>query len=75
VTYKQQGGPLTRDRPKRHHPDDALSIPLRGDGRRVVDLATERRRRLLRDLRLGPTVPVPCKGVCRCWHTPLGGAS
>jgi hypothetical protein len=43
-------------------------------GRRVVDLAAERRRRLLRDLGLEPA-PV-CSGCCTCWSPqPLGGCS
>jgi hypothetical protein len=43
--------------------------------RGVVSLGGYRDRRLLRDLRLVPTVPVPCAGVCRCWGAPLGGSA
>jgi hypothetical protein len=53
---------------------DASPIVSQGGNGRVVDLDLERRRRLLRALRLDPTVPVPCSGVCRCWAgVPLGG--
>jgi len=47
------------------------SVPHRPTG--VVDLAAERRRRLVRDLRLGPTVPEPCSGECTCWGAAFGG--
>jgi hypothetical protein len=52
------------------------SVPHRGDGV-VVELTAERRRRLLRDLDLGPTVPVSCgPGPCWCCGASLGrGAS
>jgi hypothetical protein len=38
----------------------------------VVELAERRARRLLADLGLAPTVPVPCSGCCRCYGTPVG---
>jgi hypothetical protein len=38
----------------------------------VVELAEHRARRLLADLDLAPTVPVPCSGCCRCYGTPVG---
>jgi hypothetical protein len=42
------------------------------DGDAVVELAECRARRLLADLDLAPTVPVPCSGCCRCYGTPIG---
>jgi hypothetical protein len=38
----------------------------------VVDLDGYRARRLLADLGLAPTVPVPCGPCCRCYGVPLG---
>ena len=38
----------------------------------VVELAERRAWRLLADLDLDPTVPVPCSGCCRCYGTPIG---
>jgi hypothetical protein len=38
----------------------------------VVELAERRTRRLLADLDLLATVPVPCSGCCRCYGTPIG---
>jgi hypothetical protein len=38
----------------------------------VVELAEHRARRLLADLDLLPSVPVPCSGCCRCYGTPIG---
>ncbi len=64
---KQNGRAPT---PDRSMTPDALSLQRACV---VVDLATERRRRLARDLRLGPTVPVPCSGKCTRWGAPLGG--
>ncbi len=68
---KQNGRAPT---PDRSMTPDALSLQRACV---VVDLAAERRRRLLRDLRLGPTVVVPCgPGPCRCYGSQLGrGAS
>jgi hypothetical protein len=45
-------------------PDDADRV--------VVDLDGYRSRRLLADLGLAPTVPVPCGPCCRCYGVPLG---
>jgi hypothetical protein len=43
------------------------------DGDRiVVDLDDYRAWRLLADLDLAPTVPVPCVDCCRCYGTPIG---
>lgn len=73
---KGRGGPDTKGRPEPTAvaiPDDTASV-ARGPG--VVDLQVERRRRLVRDLDLGPTVASPCSGTCRCWGgVELGGAS
>jgi hypothetical protein len=41
----------------------------------VVDLGEARLRRLVADLGLGPTVPVPCSGTCWCYGRPLGGSA
>jgi hypothetical protein len=38
----------------------------------VVELDERRTRRLLADLDLLATVPVPCSGCCRCYGTPIG---
>jgi hypothetical protein len=38
----------------------------------VRELAGHRTQRLLADLDLAPTVPVPCSGCCRCYGTPIG---
>jgi hypothetical protein len=38
----------------------------------VVDLDGYRARRLLADLDLAPTVPVPCGPCCTCYGVPLG---
>ena len=39
----------------------------------VVSLVAEGRRRLLRDLDIGPTVPAPCgPGPCTCYGVELG---
>jgi hypothetical protein len=38
----------------------------------VVELAERRARRLLADLGLAPTVPIPCSGCCRCFGAPVG---
>jgi hypothetical protein len=38
----------------------------------VVELAKHRAGRLLADLGLAPTVPVPCSGCCRCYGIPVG---
>src|SRR5919201_793880 len=47
------------------------SVPHRPGG--VVSLAAERRRRLARDLGIGPTAPVPCgPGPCTCYGAELG---
>jgi hypothetical protein len=43
-----------------------------GRDRGVVDLDVRRTWRLLADLDLAPTVPVPCSGCCRCYGTPIG---
>jgi hypothetical protein len=43
-----------------------------GGGAVVVELAERRAWRLLADLDLAPTVPVPCEGCCRCYGTPIG---
>jgi hypothetical protein len=66
---KQRARPVAGSGPEMVTPT-SRSVPHRGGS--VVDLAAERRRRLLRDLHLGPTVPAPCSGKCRCYHAPLG---
>ena len=38
----------------------------------VVELAEHRARRLLADLGLAPTVPVPCGPCCTCYGWPIG---
>ena len=38
----------------------------------LVDLDDHLMRRLLADLDLTPTVPVPCSGCCRCDVVPVG---
>jgi xanthine/CO dehydrogenase XdhC/CoxF family maturation factor len=38
----------------------------------VVELAERRARRLLADLDLAPTVPVPCGPCCTCYGRPMG---
>jgi hypothetical protein len=48
------------------------SLLLDGADAVVVELAEHRARRLLADLDLLPTVPVPCSGCCRCYGTPIG---
>jgi hypothetical protein len=50
------------------------SIAADGDDALVVELAGWKARRLLADLNLAPTVPVPCSGCCRCYGTPIGAA-
>jgi hypothetical protein len=47
------------------------SLPDSGDAV-VVELAEHRAQRLLADLDLAPSVPVPCSGCCRCYGTPIG---
>jgi hypothetical protein len=38
----------------------------------VVELAEHRARRLLADVGLAPTVPVPCGPCCTCYGRPMG---
>ena len=65
MTYKQQGGPLTRDRPKRHHPDDASSIASGRDAepsRRDVALDYAARGLCVFPCRAGGKTPLTAHG-------------
>ena len=52
--------------------DASSTESLPDGGALVVELGEHRARRLLADLDLAPTVPVPCSGCCRCYGTPIG---
>jgi hypothetical protein len=47
------------------------SLPDQADAV-VVELAEHRARRLLAELGLAPTVPVPCGPCCTCYGVPVG---
>jgi hypothetical protein len=52
---------------------DGTSATMLLDGAdQVIDLDGYRARRLLADLGLAPTVPVPCGPCCTCWGRPMG---
>jgi hypothetical protein len=65
---------ISRERDGRHHAVAATRLPTTSKPKAaaVADLAAERRWRLVRDLNLAPTVPVPCTGCCRCYGVPMG---
>ncbi|HEY8112484.1 MAG TPA: hypothetical protein VII16_06405 [Actinomycetes bacterium] len=55
-----------------HHQPGAVCLACRRTRRIAGVSLDERRRRLLRDLDLTPTVPTPCTGCCRCYGAPMG---
>jgi hypothetical protein len=69
----KQTGPAATPSPfRKPSPSTTPKTSLPQADAAVVELAEHRARRLLDDLGLAPTVPVPCSGCCRCYGTPVG---
>jgi hypothetical protein len=70
---KRPGGQPERSTTRTLTDQTRIAAIVADDGDSVlVDLDDHRMRRLLADLDLAPTVPVPCSGCCRCYGTPIG---
>jgi hypothetical protein len=70
---KRPGGQPERSTTRTLTDQTRIAAIVVDDGDSVlVDLDDHRMRRLLADLDLAPTVPVPCSGCCRCYGAPVG---